>query len=91
MFLLGVVRFYGGVRCPALNVLDMNFIQLCCRALLGNGIERIDATHLSYNTISILFMAYVPTWPANRISTFLGGGTGVGFCPAHHVGASSLR
>jgi len=74
VFFLCVVRFYGGVRCPALNVPDMNFIQLCCRVLLGNGIKYIDAAHLSYNTISILFMACVPTWPENGTTTFLSGG-----------------
>lgn len=63
-----------GFDAPPLMFRNMNFIQLCCRTLLENGIECIDATHLSYNTISILLMAHILTWPANGIVTFLSGG-----------------
>ena len=63
-----------GFDAPPLMFRNMKFIQLCCRTLLENGIKCIDATHLSYNTISILLMAHILTWPANGIVSFLSGG-----------------
>jgi len=54
-FSMGVVRFCGGVRRPALNVPHMKFIQLGCQVLRGNSIKCIHATQFSSNSLYILY------------------------------------